>query len=66
MASISSHKISTGETRWRARVRLRENDITRTFHRQRMAIIWSRNLEQELLYLYESDPEGKYKLVRIS
>lgn len=66
MASITSHKISTGETRWRARVRLRGQNASCTFRRKTHALFWARRVEERLLELADSDPYGKYKLVRIS
>lgn len=66
MASITTHKTSAGETRWRARVRLRGQDASCTFRRKTDALFWARRVEEQLLEVADYDPRGKYKLVRIS
>ena len=66
MASITSHKTSTGEIRWRARVRLRGQNASCTFRQKTHALFWARRVEEKLLEVADNDPLGKYKLVRIS
>ena len=65
MATITTHKTSTGETRWRARVRLRGQDISLTFNRNTMARRWAHMVEVKLMEMHDFDPRGRYKLIRI-
>lgn len=67
MASVTSYRTSTGEHRWRARVRLRGHDISHTFLRRTEAHKWARMLEFEIvnihlsypLYMHHFNPRGK-------
>ena len=65
MASITTHKTATGETRWRARVRLRGQYMSKTFHRKTVAQQWARMVEMTLMEVHDYDPRGRYKLIRI-
>ena len=65
MASISMHKTTTGENRWRVRIRLRGQAISKTFHRRTMALKWARMVEMKLVEMHDYDPSGTYKLIRI-
>ncbi len=66
MASISKHLTTTGEIRWRARVRLREQDISKTFNRKTVALLWARIVEDKVLRMHNFDLRDQYKLIRMA